>query len=841
MKPNKRTRGPIYGSLLTIVLFLLAALYVSAQSPAASEPNVIIPDSLSLSPVSASPTTVADLISFTRIGSVNVNYPRQNYYVPFAPQYDDEIIWSPDGAWVALVVHRGNLKSNSREYKLLLFRASELLDHPREERLVRFATSSPRPAIRKVRWMNNTTLAFLGENPGELPQVYTVDVETRKVMKKTKAPTKIINFDISVKGDSVVYQAASANDPQRLHEYVKRGFTLKEKTSLRQLWAGIYDGADVSDDWGRPDLWRVGKTGQATLLKLGSWISKGTFGYDLYLSPLGDQLLVRTAAKNPSKTWGEYRMQGKQFDYQHASQWILVRMSDGQTRPLMDAPIPPGGLPGVNIYSSPYQGHLLWGPDGKSVLLNNVWLPLIGTSGEERAHRASTQYVAEIDLNSGACSVIGKFEPGTVLVLDWHASDEVVRLERWERRESPDPIDRSYHLDRWIRRDEASYQYAKNQRRKWERLASPDKRPSVEIEQGPNTPPHVMAIDPRSKRASLVFDPNPGFLSRHRFGKTMLIEWTYGEGKKTAAKLYWPPDYVAGKRYPLVVQGHGHNPDVFEPWGNLIERRQAAQPLANAGIFVVQYQELVDGMDQYEWKTYEDSGFPALERLIDTLDKQGLIDPSKVGLSGFSTELGFFLHFMTHSKYPIAAAALGEGVNWSYFDYLATYSTHRETRRNELERLNGGLPWGASRSTWLERAPGFNLDRIQAAIQFEAGTNDDSVVPRIGKAALFELWEQYQGLRMLGKPVELLMLPEATHDDGQPPWSTYTSQQSAVDWFRFWLQGHERTTPTTEVGETKEELAEKYSRWRAMRDRQNSQKSNKPVELAESDRSVRMP
>jgi hypothetical protein len=48
------------------------------------------------------------------------------------------------------------------------------------------------------------------------------------------------------------------------------------------------------------------------------------------------------------------------------------------------------------------------------------------------------------------------------------------------------------------------------------------------------------------------------------------------------------------------------------------------------------------------------------------------------------------------------------------------------------------------------------------------------------------------------------------------PWEQLTSQQGAVDWYRFWLQGFE--DPDTAK-------AEQYARWRQMREQRQGRAS----------------
>lgn len=173
------------------------------------------------------------------------------------------------------------------------------------------------------------------------------------------------------------------------------------------------------------------------------------------------------------------------------------------------------------------------------------------------------------------------------------------------------------------------------------------------------------------------------------------------------------------------------------------------------------------------------------EGAIDALDRAGLIDRSKVGLQGFSRTCFYTLYFLTHSSYPIAAADITDGVDYSYFQSLAFMM--------KADKINGGLPWGSSQAAWLERASGFRLDRVTAPLRVTA----------LGRVSLLSEWEPYAGLLLQGKPAELVYIPDGAHVLIKP-WERLTSQQGVVDWWRFWLQGYEDPDPAK---------AEQYQRW----------------------------
>jgi len=68
-------------------------------------------------------------------------------------------------------------------------------------------------------------------------------------------------------------------------------------------------------------------------------------------------------------------------------------------------------------------------------------------------------------------------------------------------------------------------------------------------------------------------------------------------------------------------------------------------------------------------------------------------------------------------------------------------------------------------------------------------------------------WEPYAALRILHKPVDLIVLAEGTHILSNPA-ERMASQGGAVDWFRFWLNDEIDSSP---------DKASQYDRWRALR------------------------
>jgi len=74
-------------------------------------------------------------------------------------------------------------------------------------------------------------------------------------------------------------------------------------------------------------------------------------------------------------------------------------------------------------------------------------------------------------------------------------------------------------------------------------------------------------------------------------------------------------------------------------------------------------------------------------------------------------------------------------------------------------------------------------------------------------SALGDLWEWYAGLTMQKKPVDFVVIPDASHIYGRSS-ECMLKQQGLVDWFTFWLKGEEDSDSSK---------AEQYLRWRELR------------------------
>lgn len=733
--------------------------------------------SWSLSPLAAPPVTVADIIGMTTFGS------------GFNPYWQEDIVaFSPDRSHVATVVKRGNVVRNTVDYALVVFRTDELHRNPKADTVATLSSSTNGPGMGHVRWLaDNATLAFVGERPGTTPQVLTVDIRTHTLTQLTHATTTVTNFAIAPTGDPVVYSQGveAAVDSAQVAAMRAHGFVVPAEFNV----ADVIDGnpvfmAQASNATRQPFL-NVARAGTVLRLPPPADAEKERGGKarcslgSLTVAPNGEMALVNCMLR-VRPAWGAYDPQFRR-PWSWYNQYFILDLKGGWARPLSKAL--------VGIYSS-----AMWAPNSQSVVLTNALLPLDGLDSAMRVARATHRMVAEVDVSTGRITAIAPRD--SLWVVGWDARSGLVEL-----------------VHGWAGVDAgAPHEFYRKTSTSWTPVPTRSvRRPTLVIDQGMNVPPRLVVVDPATQAREVVYDPNPGLLSAHRFGREEVFHWTTRAGNHWMAGLYYPPDYAPGRRYPLVIQTHGFDSTTFAPNGSFTTG-EAAQPMANAGILVLQMPDGPTGTPaqrlvfQDVVATSREAPMiqDGVEGAIDALDRQGLIDRTKIGMQGFSRTCYYTLYFLTQSSYALAAATMTDGWDSSYLQYLLFGVGEDNSDRAEwYEKMYGGPPWGTTRATWLRSAPGFNLDRITTPLHLTA----------LNPGSVLGSWEPYAGLLLQGKPAELLYIPDGDHILVKP-WQRLTSQESAVAWYRFWLQGYESPDPTK---------AEQYARWRELRKRQQHQ------------------
>lgn len=372
----------------------------------------------------------------------------------------------------------------------------------------------------------------------------------------------------------------------------------------------------------------------------------------------------------------------------------------------------------------------------------------------------------------------------TFLPLDGVPDDELREREVGERPVEISVSDLSLHrmkLDEWNRT-----------------LTEPrPDRPQILVQEDLNTPPRIVAEDRRTGKSYELIDLNPQF-SRLKFGRVEVLHLSV-DGVPVLAGTYLPPDYAPGKRYPLVIQTHGFDPNRFsmdgrDEWSSGF----AARPLAAGGVIVVQMESFANPRDHDKvgndrtlggnlMQSFRNFSNDCDKQVVRELAAKGLIDLDRVGISAFSRTVWFVSYLLTHSSEPkFRTAILTDGVDAGYFQYIAG-------RQTEFNEDNGGkAPFDSvGMEQWMNESPGFDLSRVAIPLRLV------SIEDRLAQ------WEWFVSGKMQNKPVELIEIPGGSHILERPR-DRQIAMQGIVDWFRFWLQDYVDTNPVTKG---------QYTRW----------------------------
>ena len=298
----------------------------------------------------------------------------------------------------------------------------------------------------------------------------------------------------------------------------------------------------------------------------------------------------------------------------------------------------------------------------------------------------------------------------------------------------------------------------------------------VTVKQAFNQPPLLVASSKATTR--VVWDPNSR-LKDVALPSATLYSWNDKDGRALKGGLFKPPDYKSGQLYPLVIQTHGFDDGYFMPSGSF-PTAFAASELAAAGIMVLQSEDVADGCASGVTPQEGPCSVSAYEAAVSQLASDGLVDPDRVGIVGFSRSCYYVMETLTTSPLHFKAAAITDGIMLDYFQYMQ----NPEHLLGEGNAMIGAPPFGEGLQLWLKRSPGFKLDKVNAPLRVVA----------ISRSGVLDMWSPYAGLHYLKKPVDLIMLNASDHVFSNPA-ERMVAQSGTVDWFRFWLQGYEDSDP----------------------------------------------
>jgi dipeptidyl aminopeptidase/acylaminoacyl peptidase len=459
-------------------------------------------------------------------------------------------------------------------------------------------------------------------------------------------------------------------------------------------------------------------------------------------------------------------------------QLVLVDLRSGMTRTLWSAP------------SMALATRVAWSPDGREVVLAPTSLPLTDADPRGVQGRAA----AVMNVETGAYELLP-------VSLDDREAPAVLRFVGDDTIELSDRAGGTVRHHRFERQAEGWRAIDVSSARREGGSRGRDLK--FRIEEALDRPARLLAQSPNGSSRALLA-PNRELPKKYALGRAERIEGTLSSGQKWVGLLFYPPSYDPSKRYPLVIQSVYSTPitNEFTLYGHqggfgsgpTMVASYPGRILAAREILVLHLNTIAAPFNTPDEAPVRQQVF---EAAVETLDRRRLIDPSRVGLAGFSRNGYYVQYALTHSSFPFAAALTADNWDPSYIQQTLTGAISLSAR------VIGALPFESGLQAWIEHSPGFNVHRVRAPLlMIEQSTG--GVPGVIGK------WELFSRLRHLRKPVELFVAPDFEHGahNTQNPRQIAAVQQRSVDWFDFWLNGREDPSA---------KKATQYARWRELR------------------------
>lgn len=245
-------------------------------------------------------------------------------------------------------------------------------------------------------------------------------------------------------------------------------------------------------------------------------------------------------------------------------------------------------------------------------------------------------------------------------------------------------------------------------------------------------------------------------LKEKRFAKTELVRWKGSQNEEIEGVLYYPHDYEAGKRYPLVVMIHG-GPfwADFDLWSD--SWYYPANMFCEKGAFVLKpnyhgssnyglsfAESIADGK-------YYDLPVADIEKGVDSLVERGWVDRERMGVMGWSNGAILSLALIVSSpRFKVASAGAG-GAEWIADWAVCAFG-------DAFDRYYFGKSPLEDPMLYIQNAPLFRFDRVKTPVIVFHGTADTAVPAHHG-------WMVYRALQKAAK-VEVRYLTFAGEPHG---------------------------------------------------------------------------
>jgi dipeptidyl aminopeptidase/acylaminoacyl peptidase len=289
----------------------------------------------------------------------------------------------------------------------------------------------------------------------------------------------------------------------------------------------------------------------------------------------------------------------------------------------------------------------------------------------------------------------------------------------------------------------------------------------------------VFLVNSRSGEMQPITHVNAELFAKLHLTEPEMIWYKSFDGRRIQAWVQRPPDFEAGKKYPLILDIHG---GPHSAYGYIFDHE--FQWMAAKGYVVLypnprgstSYGQDFGNIIQY---AYPGDDFKDLMAGVDELIARGWVDPQKLGVTGGSGGGVLTNWTIGHTDRFKAAVSQRSIADWAGFWYTTDFTQFTPFWFR-------GAPW-EQEADFKARSPITYIQNVHTPLMLIEGESDLRTPSADGGEQMF------RALKYLKRPVVMLRFPGETHELSRSgkPLHRVERLEHIVAWFDKYLMGQD--------------------------------------------------
>jgi dipeptidyl aminopeptidase/acylaminoacyl peptidase len=307
--------------------------------------------------------------------------------------------------------------------------------------------------------------------------------------------------------------------------------------------------------------------------------------------------------------------------------------------------------------------------------------------------------------------------------------------------------------------------------------ATPDGSTVTALISTPTNIGDLFIMDGKSGHSQQITHVNGDLFAQLKLTEPEMIWYKSFDGRRIQAWVQRPPDFQAGKKYPMILDIHG---GPHSAYGYTFDHE--FQWMAAKGYVVLypnprgstSYGQEFGNIIQYH---YPGDDFKDLMAGVDELIARGWVDPDKLGVTGGSgggVLTNWTVGHTDRFKAAVSQRSIADWAGWWYGADMIAPSWFR------------GAPWEFE-ADFKERSPITYVNKITTPLMLIEGESDLRTPPAYGGEQMF------RALKYLNKTAVMVRFPGESHElsrSGKPV-HRVERLRHIVAWFDKYSQGQE--------------------------------------------------